>query len=380
MPATPSAGRRTGRSGVRTEGQAPGGIDLRRAPGNASLATGYLTSTVAPASSNCFLILAASSLLMPSLTGLGAPSTKSLASLRPRPVIARTSLITLIFFSPAAAKMMLNSVFSTAGAAAAAPPPAAATATGAAADTPHFSSSFFDSSAASMTVSAERSSTSLLRSAMLVLLGILQGFQTSAGLRLLRIGTEHAGDLTAGRLQHRGDPCRRGLQHAEDLAPELIERRQGCEGFDPRDVKLLLIEAAPDDPQLFVPIGELDGHLRRGHRVPRESDRGGSGEHRRQLLEFRALECTAREPVLGHFEVGARRTHLTPQVRHFLDRHAGLVGDDDAGGVRQRLLQRGDQLLFLCPVHSPSPTVIPGWGSVARGRRKDARFACPRSP
>src|SRR6185312_1029839 len=276
MPATPSAGRRAGRSGVQTDGQAPGGTDLRRVPGNASLATGYLTSTVAPASSNCFLIFAASSLLTPSLTALGAPSTRSLASLRPRPVIARTSLMTLIFFSPAAARTTLNSVFSAAGAAAAAPPPAAATATGAAADTPHFSSSFFDSAAASMTVSAERSSTILLRSAMLVLLGILQGFQASAGLRLLRIGTEHAGDLASRRLQHAGDTRRRGLQHAEDLAPELIECRQGCEGFDPRDVKLLLIEATPDDPQLVVPIGELDGHFRRRHRVPRKGDRGGS--------------------------------------------------------------------------------------------------------
>ena len=47
-----------------------------------------------------------------SLTGLGAPSTKSLASLSPRPVIARTSLITSIFFSPAAASTTVNSVFS----------------------------------------------------------------------------------------------------------------------------------------------------------------------------------------------------------------------------------------------------------------------------
>ena len=49
------------------------------------------------------LILAASSLLTPSLTALGAASTRSLASLRPRPVIARTSLMTSIFLSPIAA-------------------------------------------------------------------------------------------------------------------------------------------------------------------------------------------------------------------------------------------------------------------------------------
>src|SRR6202000_1324406 len=48
----------------------------------------YLSSTFAPASSSCFLILAASSLETSAFTSLGAPSTRSLASLTPTPVIA----------------------------------------------------------------------------------------------------------------------------------------------------------------------------------------------------------------------------------------------------------------------------------------------------
>src|SRR5690606_28001764 len=54
----------------------------------------YLISTDAPASSSFALISSASALLTPSFTGLGALSTKSLASLSPRPVISRTTLIT----------------------------------------------------------------------------------------------------------------------------------------------------------------------------------------------------------------------------------------------------------------------------------------------
>ena len=50
----------------------------------------YLSSTLAPASSSFFLISSASSLETPSLRAFGAPSTRSLASLRPRPVISRT--------------------------------------------------------------------------------------------------------------------------------------------------------------------------------------------------------------------------------------------------------------------------------------------------
>ena len=74
----------------------------------------YLISTVAPASSSSPLSFSASSFDTASLTGVGALSTRSFASLRPRPVIARTSLMTFIFFSPNEAKMTLKEVFSSA--------------------------------------------------------------------------------------------------------------------------------------------------------------------------------------------------------------------------------------------------------------------------
>src|SRR6266850_1478076 len=113
----------------------------------------YLISTLAPASSNFFLMAAASSLFTPSLTVLGAPSTRSLASLRPRLVTSRTALMTLILLPPTSVSTTENSVFSSAGAAppAAAPPPAATT-VAAAADTPKASSIFFTRSDASSSV------------------------------------------------------------------------------------------------------------------------------------------------------------------------------------------------------------------------------------
>ena len=78
----------------------PTGLTARRA--RVASDAPHLTSTVAPFSSSTFLILSASSLLTPSLTTFGAPSTRSLASFRPRPVMVRISLMTLIFLSPAA--------------------------------------------------------------------------------------------------------------------------------------------------------------------------------------------------------------------------------------------------------------------------------------
>ena len=63
-------------------------------------------------------------------------------------MIARTSLITLIFLSPADSKITSNSIFSSAGAASPPAAGAAATAaTGAAALTPHLSSSSLTRSA-----------------------------------------------------------------------------------------------------------------------------------------------------------------------------------------------------------------------------------------
>src|SRR5581483_11391642 len=112
----------------------------------------YLISTVAPASVNFFLMVSASSLETPSFTFLGAPSTRSLASFKPRLVTSRTALITLILLAPTSLSTTVNSVFSSAGAApapAAAPPPAIITGAAAAADTPRRDSSFLTNSAAS---------------------------------------------------------------------------------------------------------------------------------------------------------------------------------------------------------------------------------------
>src|SRR5579871_166892 len=107
-----------------------------------SAANAYFTSTVAPASVNFFLMASASSLLTPSLIALGAPSTRSLASFKPRLVTSRTALMTLILLAPVTVKTTVNSVFSsTTGAGAAAPPPCAATGAAAAAETPSLPSS-----------------------------------------------------------------------------------------------------------------------------------------------------------------------------------------------------------------------------------------------
>src|SRR3970282_2094525 len=97
----PAPGRVPGSEGCGS-GQGPGGTD---GPGRR-----YFKAILAPASENFFLISSASALDTPSFTVLGAPSTRSLASFRPRLVTSRTTLMTLIFFAPVSLSTTVNSV------------------------------------------------------------------------------------------------------------------------------------------------------------------------------------------------------------------------------------------------------------------------------
>ena len=81
----------------------------------------YLSSTSAPASSNCFFKASASALARPSLMLLGAPSTRSFASFKPRPQASFTALTTCNLAAPA----LFNTTSKESFAAAASAPPAA---------------------------------------------------------------------------------------------------------------------------------------------------------------------------------------------------------------------------------------------------------------
>ena len=113
----------------------------------------YLTSTVAPAASNCSLILAPSSAGTSFLISAGVLSTKPLASTNPNPVISLTALITATLVAPTSVNVTVT--FAGAASAPAASPPAT-TATGAAAVTSNFSSIAFTNSFNSKIVASSK--------------------------------------------------------------------------------------------------------------------------------------------------------------------------------------------------------------------------------
>src|SRR5262249_17140979 len=318
----------------------------------------YLSSTLAPAFSSVALIFSASSLETLSLTGFGAPSTRSFASLRPRPVSARTSLMTSIFLSPAAASTTVNSVFSSAGAAPpAAPPGAAATATAAAADTPHFSSSSFASSAASSTVRLESSSPIFDRSAIshtsfsVRTLDICYAKYRYLGFALVGIGLDHAGDLGGRSVDELRDLGRRGLDQADQLGTQLIQRRQRGERLHAVRVQGGLAHRAAEDHELLVRLGEVADDLGRGYRIARVGDHGrplhGGGDR----SPVGAFKSDLGEPVLRHLHGCASRSRLLAQGLHLTDREACVVSHHHHVRGLEHPVEVGDSLFLGRSIH-----------------------------
>src|SRR5580704_15829024 len=374
----------------RLRGERDSGL-LRPEPRNSSHT--YLSSTLAPTFSRVALIFSASSLVTPSLTVFGAPSTRSLASFSPSPVSARTSLITSIFLSPTAASTTVNSVFSSAGAAAAAPG-AAATATAAAAETPHFASSSFASSAASSTVRLDRSSTILCRSAISFSPFRFEPVEIAKASRRFAfggIGLNHARDLCGRCVDQLRELGRRRLNQADDPGAQLIERRERGERLHSVRVQGGLAHRSAEDHELLVRLGKVDGDLRRRDRI------AGRDDHRRPLEQGRdgrdvgAIKSNLGETVLRDLHGCARVLRLPTQSLHLRHREAGIVSnDDDARGLEGRV-ERADQLAFcrsihckLFPVGDPvSGTGTAGYDLPSRLRatelngQDDASSACP---
>src|SRR4030095_9855625 len=323
------------------------------------------SSTVPPASSIFFLISSASALETPSLIALGALSTSALASPRPSWVIARTSLITLIFLPRSPVRMTSNSVCSSATDSVAAPP-GAATATAAAAETPHFSSRAFARSAASRTVSSESFSTSVLMSAILSLhFGGLgpKGFSSkrkrSGGLCgvLGGISADHSGQLGAGLADRPRDLGRRRLDEAHDLGAEFVERRQRGKRLHSVRVEDRIAHRPADDLETIVGLGEIDRSLGGSDRVGRGGERGRPGQQVAERGVARSLERNESKRVLCDLVAGTGRAHAVPQGGGLGHRQAEITGDDHHVRLVERLLELGDLLSLLSTIHANSSSL-----------------------
>src|SRR5579884_2676284 len=327
----------------------------RRPPAAARPPRRYLSSTVAPTSSSCDLTWSASSWLTPSLTGFGAESTRSFASLRPRPVTARTTLITWIFCAPAFVRTTSNDVFSSAAAppSAAAGAPAAATATGAAAVMPHSSSILFFSSTSSSTVMLPSCSNTVSTAAIgLVLLRCVGGFV----LKLLDACIDQPIEVLERCVDQARDRVEGRDHRADHLAAEHLDRREFRErvdvgaGDDPA-----LHDAAPDLEHPRV-AGGVRQRLRDGDGIAvrlHERDRRRPLEEREQRVRPGGLGRAAREGVLDDAEPRPALDQLAPQGVDLGHRQAAVVRDDHRLRPAELLRQVRDDPFLVRFLHLP---------------------------
>src|SRR6266849_501251 len=326
----------------------------------------YLISTFAPASSNFFLMAAASSLLTPSLTVLGAPSTRSLASFKPRLVTSRTALMTLILLPPTSVSTTVNSVFSSAGAAppAAAPPPPAATTVAAAAETQKVSSIFFTSSDASSSVRPLISSRIVSTFAMIlssplkneISLGRFgawcrTGFGTGpTGPKLVDLDGFADGhrEVARERVQGHGNTLRRSVQQEHNFADELFLRRQVREPLNLGDGDDTPFHDARFELKRGNVFGDLRKRLGQRHRI---GLRIGDGIRAAQVLEQILRGCASAgtfcERVFHHLVFAAGGLHGAPKLCVRLHRNSLKSRENDCRDLRQFGFQLVQVLLLL---------------------------------
>src|SRR6266852_5420064 len=319
----------------------------------------YLISALAPASINFFKIASASALDTPSLTGLGAPSTKSFASFRPSPVTSRTALITLTLFSPNPVSMTVNSVCSSTAAAAPPPPAGAAAATvAAAADTPNFSSRSL--------IRLESSNTDMLEIASRI-----SAFATDISFLLNQFRSGRVAALLRARrlslVADRGEGARktrrhlvqrpyklddRGLHRAQKLREQLFARRQRRERGDFLGGNHGVRHRTGADDELLVRFGELVQHLGGRHRVGRDAVDERSLHVLGQPGKRRAFDGAARQGVLENAQVHARLARFRAQLGHAAYFQTTVLCDDDRFGLRDLRGDLGDYRLLLVKIET----------------------------
>ena len=139
-----------------------------------------------------------------------------------------------------------------------------------------------------------------------------------------------------------------------------------------------------DNRQLAVLLGEVAGDPGGRHRIRRNGNRGRSGERIVQRFEFRAFQRDLHQPVLGDMKARPLGAHVAPKFRDFPYRQAALMGHDQQGRFRQRLLQFGYECFFTRSVHAKvsDQLAVPCRGSGRfqdrYGKPRRIRGSCPR--
>jgi hypothetical protein len=213
----------------------------------------YLTSTVAPCFFQHLLDLGGFVLDTPSLTVFGAPSTRSLASFRPEAGDGADFLDHVDLLVAAAVRMTVNSVCSSTGrrrrrrATGRRPRPARRRRRPTSLRAAWTARRLRERSGGQLVNQFARSAICKSSWDRMGCCKPRWRYRRSGGFRLvlLGIGREDPCELAGRCLKHAGDLASRGLQHPQQLAAQLVERRQVGERLDPAAFSVWAPRAPP---------------------------------------------------------------------------------------------------------------------------------------
>ena len=159
------------------------------------------------------------------------------------------------------------------------------------------------------------------------------------------------------------------------IIPSSCARSVSSEGSSdsaliPSAIKRLGAERPAEDHETIVGLGEFDGGLRHGHRVPRPRKRGRSLQQRRDAVETGAVEGEGGQPVLRDLEGRARTAHASSQISHLGHRQTRHCGSRGPWRSRRTRRPGGDELPLLRTVHAR----LRRWPTRRRPLRPVAQF------
>src|SRR5665648_476046 len=176
---------------------------------------------------------------------------------------------------------------------------------------------------------------------------------------LAAVSCEHTRKLTCGLNQRAGDLGRRRLNETDQRAAEFIERWQ----FGKRAHRLGTVSythlRAHETRQLFVPLGELDSHLRCRHGIVGISEARRPRQKFRNSLGVGTFERELYEPVLRHFDLAASVSHVAAQFGHVGNREARIVSHDNHAGLGEGIVKRCHDFALLSSFHAHSVSYKP---------------------
>ncbi len=140
-------------------------------------------------------------------------------------------------------------------------------------------------------------------------------------------------------------------EQTHDFASQLVERRQGCEGFDAIRIQSRRSNRSTEDDELVVILGVGSRHLRSRDRIIADRNARRTFEEIGNAFNRRSFQSAHGQTVLRHAERSSGRAHARTKIAQLGDRQARVVGDNHGAGIRKDAIQVFNDFRLLGFIH-----------------------------